>query len=126
MLTNEFHPNENLFRAIKPIPNWWDEETNRPTSAAFKDSNGASIDRQGERVFDECKNALLDRFKDLKAIVHISSLQSISQGGHPFYEPVDGNVYHSLLKQADGTIPLTSSIAKKISRNVEVCHLKQE
>jgi hypothetical protein len=45
----EFHQDENLFRAIKSFPNWWDPETNKPTSAAFKHSYGVSVDRQAER-----------------------------------------------------------------------------
>jgi len=121
MLTNQFDPDENLFRAIKNFPNWWDEETNRPTSAAFKDSNGVSIDRQGERPIDEAKNTLLNRFDALKAIVYISSRESISNDAYPHYNPVDNNEFHSLLKQPDGSIPLTPKIAKKLSRSVLIC-----
>lgn len=125
LLPKEFHQDENLFRAIKPFPNWWDDETNKPTSAAFKDSNGVSADRQGERSIGESIDAMLNRFDVLKAIAYISSEDSIAVGAHPYYEPVEDNHYHSVLKQADGSIPLTSSVAKKLSRAVLISY-KQE
>ena len=126
MLSNEFPPEEQLFRAIKSFPQWWDNEADRPTSAAFKDSMGCSIDRQGGRTIEECKNALLARFNDLKAIVHLSTQESNNCGAKPFYDKQDDKVYHSILKNLDGTIPITSSVAKKLSRTVAACYKKEE
>jgi len=43
MLPDEIDDNENLFRAIRKFPDWWNCETNRPTSSVFKDKNGVSV-----------------------------------------------------------------------------------
>lgn len=83
------------------------------------------VDHQGDRSLEECANALSNGINSLKAIVYISVLHSASRGAYPFYEPVEGNDYHSLLKQVDGSIPLTPSIAKKLSRNVNIWNHEQ-
>ena len=57
-MRTEFYPEENLYRKIRPIEAFWDMERNRPTSGAFKDKNGLSVDRQGERDEGEALRAL--------------------------------------------------------------------
>lgn len=49
MLAKKISDFEILNRAIKPFPNWWKLDVNRPSSAAFKDSRGVSVDRDGGR-----------------------------------------------------------------------------
>lgn len=54
---------EQLFRALKKnIPNYWKKEFSEITSAVFKDSNGVSVDRDGERSLDEIKQSFRSRF----------------------------------------------------------------
>ena len=36
----EFQPDERLYRKIRPLEQFWDSESQRPTSGAFKDRNG--------------------------------------------------------------------------------------
>lgn len=120
MLNKEFDKHEKIFRAIKKFPNWWKPGINRPSSAAFKDSHGASVDRQGGRTTSESAQVLFDQFLDLKAVVHISFEDSSQVGAIPHYDPIVGNVFHSILQKNDGTIPLSSSIAEKLSKKVEI------
>lgn len=50
MLDDEVKDSERLYSAIKiSIPHVWKKDVNRPSSAAFKDSKGVSVDREGER-----------------------------------------------------------------------------
>jgi len=65
--------NENLFRAIKILPQLWDDEFNRPSSAAFKDSKGLSVDRNAERSFDEVITCLKKHFSNLKGVAYFTA-----------------------------------------------------
>jgi hypothetical protein len=49
MVNNEVSNNEWLYRMVLNKPNYWKENENRVSSAAFKDSKGVSVDRDGER-----------------------------------------------------------------------------
>ena len=118
MLDEEINDDEILYRAIKPFPNWWDSENNRPTSAAFKDSRGVSVDRQGTRNEPEAITAF-KKF-ELKAVVSITAKECRNFDTHPIYKPEPGNEYHSEIHGSLTEIQLTASQAKKLSRNVKI------
>lgn len=127
MLNETFDNQEKLFRAIKlHLTEWWDVEQNRPTSAAFKDRLGVSVDREGGRTIDDCNIFLLNRFGALKAIVHITYEKCISLGAHPKYAPEQDNEFHCLITTPEGTVPVTQAAAKKLSRSVEVSYINNE
>ena len=48
MLNENILDAENLYRRVSVNPNSWDLENNKPSSAAFKQSTGVSVDRAGE------------------------------------------------------------------------------
>ena len=49
-----FESDERFYRVIRNTnPNAWDKECNRPSSAAFKDSQGCSVDRRKLRTESE-------------------------------------------------------------------------
>lgn len=50
--------NEKLFRAIRPINFLWDNEFNRPSPAAFKDKNGLSVEKTGQRTTNDVLESL--------------------------------------------------------------------
>lgn len=118
-----FDDDENLFRGIITNPNFWKSETNLPSSAAFKDTYGVSVDRQSGRSIEESTSFLTDRF-DLKAVVHFTHLESIGYGAVAHEDAKEDNPYHCLLKREDGTLVLTDSVARKLSKNCKVCYLK--
>ena len=118
MLNKEINEDEILYRAIKTFPNWWDFENNRPTSAAFKDSRGVSVDRQGARNETEVVTAF-KKF-ELKAVVSITAEECRNFDTHPIYKPEPDNVYHSEIHGSPTEIQLTSSQAKKPGRNVKI------
>ena len=118
MLDGKINNDEILYRAIKTFPNWRDSENNRPASAAFKDSRGVSVDRQGTRDEPE----VIKDFKkfELKAVVSITAKECRNFGTHPIYKPELGNEYHSEIHGSPTEIQLTASQAKKLSRNVKI------
>ncbi len=124
MLPNEFDLNENLFRAVPDAQ--YDFTEDRVSSAAFKDSLGASVDRQGGRSIEECKNLILSRekFKNSKAIVHFTVEYCRSHGGEPHYDPVPDNSFHSIITRPDGTAHLTRGTAKRL-REGNVCYKRE-
>ncbi len=109
-----------MYKSIKDNnPILWDEKESRPSSAAFKDSRGLSVDRQGERNHDECCNRLRQRFAS-RAVVFTTVEVCIASGCTPVYDPVEDNIYHSLIKDANGNITLSSPAAKRL-RAVRQC-----
>ena len=65
----EFQPDERLYRKIRPLEQFWDSESQRPTSGAFKDRNGLSVDRQGQRQNNDAIDQLNSRLPGSGAIV---------------------------------------------------------
>lgn len=125
MLPNAIAPEEHLFRAIKDgNPNLWKD--GRPTSAAFKDSQGLSVNRQGDRTIAESCDVARQIYADTKVVVHLSSQECINLGGMPQANPVAGNEYHALIIDGNSAITLTSPVAKRIARGCLICYLKPE
>ena len=50
--------NEILYRVVRPFNLFWKKKFNKLSTAAFKDRNGLSVDRDGERS----ENAVIDDF----------------------------------------------------------------
>ena len=56
-MDEKFASNECLFRGLHPM---WIEDDNTVSSAAFKDSAGVSVDRDGGRDEQDCVNRMFD------------------------------------------------------------------
>lgn len=52
-------PQETLYRGVLINPFVWNDETNRPSSAAFKQTSSLSVDREGGR----CKETVFQSLK---------------------------------------------------------------
>lgn len=126
MLPEVFAPEENIFRAVPDAQ--YDFNEDKPSTAAFKDSQGLSVDRQWERQIHECKDFILakDKFANSKAIVHISTETCKVHGANPNYKPEPDNNYHSILIRPDGTIRLSDSTRRKLKENCIVCYKREE
>lgn len=76
----EFNKEEQFYRAIKQTnPSAWDSEKNRPSSAAFKDSLGCSVDRRNLRPEDEVLSFMHNNLdtddSKIKSIVSVTKAQ---------------------------------------------------
>jgi len=107
---------ETLFRAIHPLH--WNEEENRPTSALFKvREGGVSVDRDGER--DDCivLNSLLEN-RDGFGAGKINAGQTREIGTLLKPDPIEANIFHSLILDSQSKICLSNSKAKNLSKNL--------
>jgi hypothetical protein len=94
-MLNEFHSSEKLYREIRPLVQFWDNERERPTSGAFKDSKGISVDRQGDRQESEAIEQLNHRLLLDGAMVSVQYQECIEIPVTVAYLPVPENIFHS-------------------------------
>mgnify|MGYP006873123097 CR=1 FL=1 len=112
---------ELLYRGV--VENQWDAEHNRPSSATFKDSKGASVDRDAMvRDKDTCVAALLES-KSFKAICRVKESDVEAANAITKYLPVPGNDYHCEIHDSEVKITLSPGKAKKVRDSSEVVYL---
>lgn len=113
-LPNTIDDSEFLYRGI--VRNNWDIINNRITSAAFKDSGGASVDRDGGRPENECvtKHRGNERFV---AICKIKTEAVKKSGALVLYKPIDSNIYHSEIHDSNVKPQLTGSKLRKLKES---------
>lgn len=117
---NDFIKDEELlYRAIKPYPNWWKEKEKRPSSAAFKDSLGVSVDRDAKRDESEIIGAIEKRF-ELKAIVKVKTSYCRELQTYPFPKPLIDNPEHAEIHRSENVIELTDSQARNLAKTCEI------
>ena len=120
---NEFGCGETLLRGIHKKPDFWDEEENRPSSAAFMDKKGVSVNRTGEtkKCYEkslEClKNNLGER---LRAVAELEVDFCVELGVYLKYCPEKDNIYHSEIHRSKSEILLTKSVARKLSKACKI------
>lgn len=111
MLPTEISDSETLFKAIKPINHLWKEGV--PSSAAFKDSKGLSVDRDGGRSKSECIAVLQERI-GTKAVVSFRAGECRSIGVMPLAKPLMNNPFHAEVHRNLTEVSLSPSQAKKL------------
>ncbi|MCH7413207.1 hypothetical protein MM213_06920 [Belliella sp. R4-6] len=124
MLQNYISDQEILYRAIKPYPNWWKAEINRPSSAAFKDSRGVSVDRDFARPPEQVIKELRNRFT-LKSVVSIGANVCREFETFPVSKPLPNQPEHAEIHRSEHEIELTSGQARKLSKAAKIeyfCH----
>jgi len=113
MIPNEIDNEEFLYRKILNKPNFWKAEFNRHSSAAFKQSNGLSVDRNHTRkdsdIIEQLKNT------NIKSIVKIKCETCISIPTFPIYKPEADNIYHSEIHNSNSIILLTKKQSRDLS-----------
>ena len=123
----DFKNSESLLRGIqKNTKSWngkeiklWDEELNRPSSAAFADSQGLSVNRTGENKqdYDESLECLKNtKDKVWRAIVELEVNLCIESGVHLKYLPTKDDIYHSEIHKSESEPLLSKSVRKKFAR----------
>jgi len=88
---------EELFRGIPPVPSHWKTSEDRPSSAVFKDKNGLSVDRDGDREDDQIVSVLEDRWSKNHGAVAVTAESCRETEAVPVGDPIDGNPYHGLV-----------------------------
>jgi hypothetical protein len=126
MLPDNISDEEFLYRRIR-VENQWDKQNDRPSSAAFKDSNGLSVDRLGERT----EQNVIISFKifDPIAIAKVKVAICREKLCHIKYDPitsgVNANIYHTLIHRSTTKIELTDGQAKYLSKNCSTVYKSQ-
>lgn len=116
MLDTKINDSERLYKAIKKsIPAQWNERLDQPTSAAFKDSQGVSVDRKGDRSDREIIYSFKERF-ELRSVISITAQQCRDQRAYPIAKPLSDNTYHAEIHRSPDKIMLTPGQAKRLSR----------
>ncbi|MCF0065592.1 hypothetical protein MUK70_10950 [Dyadobacter chenwenxiniae] len=121
MPPNEFLEEESFFRGVHS--HQFDHEAGRLTSAAFKDSQGASVDRNWTRTDKECVDKLLEK-KDFPIIVKVSYTSITDCNCLPVYCPIEENEFHSEIHSEEGVPTLTKSKARCLSTSAEIVYNK--
>jgi hypothetical protein len=122
-MRTEFYPEEKLYRKIRPLEAFWDRERNRPTSGAFKDRNGLSVDRQGYRDEREVVRRLDEHLPQEGNIVSVEHQQCVDIEITVRYLPIPENEYHSELHDSPQCVRLSSSKAKRLSEIVKIASI---
>lgn len=110
-LGKEIDNDEFLYRGI--IEKFWDYSNNRPSSAAFKDSKGISVDRQGLRDEKLCVEKLIEK-RNFFAVSKIKTEVVRNLNAIVIYLPVDNNLYHSEIHDSIDRVKLRGSKPKKL------------
>ena len=121
MLDPNISDEEYLYRGV--VEAQWHPTKNRPSSAAFKDSHGTSVDRSGGREDQECIEALLARaHKPFREILKVQAGFCRGIGCFLHYSPIEENIYHSEIHDSEDLEGLkSSSKAKKLERQSFYC-----
>lgn len=123
-LPNEINDEEFLYRRIINKPNFWKEELNRHTSAAFKQSNGLSVDRSNFRP----ESDVIDVYKNLeiKAVVNIKCQDCREIPTNPKHMPIPDNIFHSEIHNSNSEVNLTSKQIKILSEKSNPIWIKSD
>lgn len=117
-----FASDELLYRGLPLI---WLEDDDSVSSAAFKDSNGISVDRDGGRIEQECVKRMVDNLPKIAGVGKLACEEVEECGAFPVYLPERNNVYHSEIHDSAEQVRIKSnSKARKLARKCQVIFRK--
>lgn len=120
MLSEFITDSETLYKAIKiTVPNQWDIIKNQPTSAAFKDSKGLSVDRDGGRKVEVIISIFRKRF-ELKAVISLTAKDCRDSNTIPIAKPIQDNPFHAEIHSSSEKRTLTSGQARALKKKATV------
>lgn len=123
-MDEHFASNENLYRGLHPL---WIEDDNTVSSAAFKDSGGVSVDRDGGRNHRECVDRLLEALPRLAGVCKLTVCDVEACDAIAVYRPMSDNEYHSEIHDSVGQVQIKSkSKAKKLSDKSQIVFKKED
>lgn len=126
-MDNEFAKEENLFRSVPNLPEFWKDGEDRPTTALFKTKIGVSVDRDGGRSSSDIVSSFKSRFGDetIKAVLFINAGICMEIGTHLVYAPVADNVYHAEIHDSAEKIEISAKgKLRKLVKNSNIVYKK--
>jgi hypothetical protein len=120
-MDDSFRPEERLYRGIHAM--FLDGD--RITSAAFKDSGGVSVDRDGGRNEDDCIERLITALPQISGVGRLTYADVESCGAVTIYCPTTENVYHSQIQDSKEQVKIPNSKAKKLASCCYLVYKKQ-
>ncbi len=120
-MDDSFQPGERLYRGLHSI--WLCD--GRISSAAFKDSGGVSVDRDGGREEQACIDRITSAMPHLIAVGKLTCQDVEDCGALPKYLPTAENEYHSEIHDSDEQVQIkSSSKARKLANHCQIVHIK--
>jgi hypothetical protein len=116
-IVEDFYNAEKLFRGVVEVN--WVPHLNRPSSAAFKDSMGCSVDRQFRRDVRESLNSIFKNSK-FRCVVSVNVLNIKTIEALVKYVPLEDNIFHSEIHRNDDKPALSSGQVRQLSNVWEV------
>lgn len=121
-MENVIPDEEYLYRGV--VESCWNPQEQRPSSAAFKDSNGVSVDRDGGRNEEKCVEQLL-HLKPFYAVCRLTAGNARSCDTVVKHLPVEGNEYHSEIHDSENQKEIKSkSKSRKLAGISELSYRK--
>lgn len=123
-MDKEFKPEEKLFRAALPSSLFWNEKRCRFSTSLFKDSNGASVDRDDNRSNESIIKFMMDKLtaNKVKAIVCINVDYCNKLPSHIEYNPLKDDVYHSEIHDSEQKKVLAKGKLIHLARDCEIVY----
>ena len=115
---------EELYRLVLNRPEYWKPELERLSSAIFKDSNGVSVDRDGERSSKQIIDALINRkSKPMIAVISIGAGFCIDLPTCVKAKPLEENEHHAEIHDSEEKIQISGSKTKKLSKKAKIVYI---
>lgn len=119
-----FASNESLYRGLHPM---WIEDDNTVSSAAFKDSNGISVDREGERNEQECIDRLCETLPNIVGVCKLTCGDVADCDAIPKYLPLPDNEFHSEIHDSADQVQIKSkSKSRKLAGKSLIVFKKED
>ena len=119
-----FASDEKLYRGLHAI---WIEEDDSVSSAAFKDSGGVSVDRDGGREEQNCIDRMVGALPNIIGIGRLTCGEVEDCGASPKYLPVEGNEFHSEIHDSAEQVQIKSrSKSRKLASKCQIVYNKNE
>lgn len=114
-MESNYEDDEKLYRAVRPAPVYWKDDGTL-SSAAFKDKNGLSTDRERGRKKSDCISFMQSR-KFEGSIVSVCAKMCKEVNAFLNYLPQDDNPYHTQIQNTETALVLTPRQAKLLAHN---------
>ena len=122
-MDDNFDSEEKLYRGVH---SFWIKEDDTISSAAFKDSNGISVDRDGGRDEQSCINRMIGALPQIAGVGRLTTGEVVDCGAIPKYLPVEGNEFHSEIHDSAEQVQIKSgSKSRKLASKCQIVFKKE-
>lgn len=122
-MDEKFASNEFLYRGLHPM---WIEDDNTVSSAAFKDSAGVSVDRDGGRREQECIDKMMKTLPQIVGVCKLTYSDVEACDAIAVYCPEEGNEYHCEIHDSEEQVQIKSKAkSRKLARKSRIVLYKR-